>query len=127
MSDHGSIHWSELVSADVPASKAFFEAVAGWQIAEMPMPNGVYNVCMAGERPVAGIMGIEQIEADHPVPAHWMTYIAVDDVNAAVATTTANGGTVIRPPFDVPGVGRIAIIQDPGQAIVGIMTPTPQP
>ncbi len=29
-------------------------------------------------------------------------------------------------PFDIPGVGRIAIITDPGQGVCGIMTPAPQ-
>ena len=126
MSEHGSIHWSELVSADVEASKAFFTNIAGWSINEMPMPEGVYNVCMLGETPVAGIMGTEQIEADHPVPAHWMTYIAVEDVDASVTRVAGLGGEVIRPAFDVPGVGRIAIVKDPGQGIVGIMTPAEQ-
>lgn len=63
----GSIHWSELVSADVEASKKFFSQIAGWTITEMPMPNGAYNICMVDGAPVAGIMGIEQIQADHDI------------------------------------------------------------
>ena len=120
---HGSIHWSELVSADVEGSKKFFTEICGWTIQEMPMPNGPYNICMVGEQPVAGIMGVEQIEADHEIMPHWMTYLAVDDVDAETNKVTGMGGTVIREPFDVPGVGRIAIVMDPGKAVVGIMTP----
>ena len=52
-----------------------------------------------------------------------MTYLAVDDVDAETNKVTGMGGTVIREPFDVPGVGRIAIVMDPGKAVVGIMTP----
>lgn len=120
---HGSIHWSELVSADVEGSKKFFTEICGWTINEMPMPNGPYNICMVGEQPVAGIMGVEQIEADHEIMPHWMTYLAVDDVDAETRKVTGMGGTVVREPFDVPGVGRIAIVADPGKAVVGIMTP----
>ncbi|MEM7213546.1 MAG: VOC family protein [Pseudomonadota bacterium] len=120
---HGSSHWSELVSADVEGSKKFFTEICGWTINEMPMPNGAYNVCMLREQPVAGIMGIEQIEADHEIMPHWMTYVAVDDVDGEAQKVSGMGGTVIREPFDVPGVGRIAIIMDPGKAVVGIMTP----
>lgn len=120
---HGTIHWSELVSADVEGSKKFFTEVAGWTINEMPMPNGPYNICMVGETPVAGIMGVDQIEADHEIHPHWMTYVGVDDVEAAAGKVAAQGGTVIREPFDVPGVGKIVIVMDPGQGVCGIMTP----
>lgn len=123
---HGNIHWSELVSADVEASKKFFTEICGWTINAMPMPNGDYNVCMVGDQPVAGIMGVEQIEADHEIPPHWMTYIEVSDVDASIAAVAGAGGVVVRPPFDVPGVGRIAMVQDPGKGIVGMMTPAQQ-
>ncbi len=123
MTSHGEVHWSELISADVKGSKAYFQAICGWTISEMPMPDGTYSVCMAGEKPVAGILDVKQIQADHEISPHWMTYLHVDDVDGAVAATAENGGTVVRPPFDVPGVGRIAMVMDPGKAIVGIMTP----
>jgi predicted enzyme related to lactoylglutathione lyase len=125
MSQHGTIHWSELITGDVEAAKAFFSKVAGWQITGMPMPNGTYNVCMAGGRPVAGIMSCEMMgQPDHP--PGWMTYIAVDDVDAACEQTRDGGGTVCREPFDVGGVGRIAMIIDPSGATVGLITPAPQ-
>ena len=125
---HGEIHWSEYVSGDVAASKKFFTEVVGWTINEMPMPGGmVYNVCMNGERPVAGIMSVDVIRQQNPdAKPHWMTYIQVDDVDAAAKAVAANGGTVLSEPFDVAGVGRICITMDPGQAVVGIMTPAQQ-
>ena len=39
----------------------------------------------------------------------------------------AAGGAVLRAPFDVPGVGRICIITDPGGARLGLMTPAAPP
>lgn len=57
------------------------------------------------------------------VPPHWMTYIAVDDVDVALERTTANGGEIRAPAFDVPGVGRIGVISDPSGAVVSLMTP----
>lgn len=121
---HGSIHWSELISGDVEGSKKFFAEVCGWTIEAMPMPMGEYNVCKQGDTPVAGIMGVDQIEnPSHDIAPHWMTYIAVDDVDASVDQIKSSGGDVINGPFDVPGVGRIAIVMDPGKAVCGIMTP----
>jgi predicted enzyme related to lactoylglutathione lyase len=121
---HGNVHWSELISADVEGSKKFFTEICGWTINAMPMPMGEYNVAMVGETPVAGIMGVDQIQnANHEITPHWMTYLEVEDVDAAAAKIVGAGGQVINEPFDVPQVGRICIVMDPGKAVVGIMTP----
>ena len=40
-----------------------------------------------------------------------------------VAQAVQQGGKIIRPPFDVEGVGRIAIVADPTGAMMGWMTP----
>jgi len=56
------------------------------------------------------------------VPAHWMAYIAVDDVDAAAAKLDSLGGTLIHGPQDIPNVGRFCIIQDPTGAAVGLIT-----
>jgi predicted enzyme related to lactoylglutathione lyase len=52
-----------------------------------------------------------------------MAYLAVDNVDARVNKATAAGATLMRPLFDVPGVGRIAILREPGGAGIGWMTP----
>ena len=57
------------------------------------------------------------------MPAHWLRYFAVDDIAAAVVSTNATGGVVMRQPFDVPNVGRIAPITDPGGAPSGVVQP----
>ena len=57
------------------------------------------------------------------IPPHWFAYIAVDDVDARVAGATAEGATLLRPIFDIPGVGRIAILKDSVGAAIGWITP----
>jgi predicted enzyme related to lactoylglutathione lyase len=125
MSQHGAIHWSELITGDVEAAKNYFTRIAGWQIQDMPMPNGTYKLCMAGGKPVAGIMSREMMgQPGHP--PGWMTYIAVDDVDVACKKTAKTGGKVCREPFEVQGVGRIAMVMDPSGATVGLITPASQ-
>lgn len=127
MADHGKFHWNELMTNDVEAAKAFYAKVAGWTSEEMDMPEGgKYTVAMAGGEPAGGIMDMKQTQAPDGTPPHWFAYIAVDDVDARVAATKEAGGQVVMEPFDVEGVGRIAIIMDPTGAAVGIMTPAPQ-
>jgi predicted enzyme related to lactoylglutathione lyase len=52
-----------------------------------------------------------------------MSYLAVDDVDKRTAKATAAGAKLMRPIFDVPNVGRIAILKEPGGAGIGWMTP----
>ena len=55
-----------------------------------------------------------------------MAYIAVDDVDARVAKAVKAGAKLMKPIFDVPNVGRIAILTQPDGAGVGWMTPAQQ-
>jgi predicted enzyme related to lactoylglutathione lyase len=45
--------------------------------------------------------------------AHWISYVSVEDVDAAAKAASANGGKVIDAPYDIPTVGRTARIADP--------------
>jgi predicted enzyme related to lactoylglutathione lyase len=57
------------------------------------------------------------------VPENWLSYLAVDNVDARLRAAKAAGAKVMREPFDVPTVGRIAIIQAPGGATIAWITP----
>ena len=72
--------------------------------------------------PVGGIFDISGPDYAG-VPEAWMPYIAVDDVDARVKKAIAAGAKVMKPAFDVPNVGRIVILQEPGGAGIGWMTP----
>ena len=122
MSKHGTVHWSELMTNDVEAAKTYYGKVCGWQFSEMPMPDGTYYIAMKGDVPIAGIMGVENVFYEGQ-STQWITYLAVDDVDAAVKDTADAGGKVLQDCMDVPGVGRIAMIKDPGGVTLGIMTP----
>ncbi|MEO1249463.1 MAG: VOC family protein [Pseudomonadota bacterium] len=126
MTPHGFFHWNELATRDVEAAKTFFAETVGWTFDGMEMENGMYWVAMDGDKPIGGIMGMDGPQFEG-VPPHWMSYLSVDDVDARIAKTTANGGEVIVPAFDVPYVGRIAMIKDPTGAALGIITPANPP
>ena len=131
MSKHGSIWWSELMAEDAPAVAKFYAKVIGWQpfhasMGDMKKPAKAgepsYTLFMQDGQPMCGAMTMSQ--AGMPaVPPRWFTYIAVDDVDKACKVATVAGGKVVKPAFDVPGVGRMAFIQDPEGAVVGLGTP----
>ena len=124
MFEHGQFYWNELMTTDVEKAKAFYARTLGWSYDSMPMPEGEYHIIKQGEDMVGGLM---KMPADMPAgtPSHWFSYIAVDDVDARVTAVVAAGGKIVSPAFDVEGVGRIAIVEDPSGAVVGWTTPAP--
>jgi len=120
---HGIFVWNELNSRDVEAAKSFYAAALGWSFEAMPVDGGApYWIIKNGDVRVGGIFPLTAPEFAKS-PAHWLPYIAVDDIDARMAKITAAGGSVLRPAFDVPGVGRIGIVRDAEGATMGWITP----
>jgi len=115
---HGTFYWNELMTRDVEKAKRFYADTLGWSFEAMPMPDGTYWVAKAGDKAAGGIFDIKG-QQFAGVPESWMSYLAVDDVDARVKKAQAAGATLMRPIFDVPGVGRIAILREPGGAGIG--------
>ena len=123
MTAHGQFHWNELMTRNVEQAKKFYAETMGWSYDAMPMPGGTtYTIAMADGKPTAGIFDINGPEYKG-VPESWMPYIAVDNVDERVKKATKAGAKVMKPAFDVPNVGRIAILLEPGGAGIGWMTP----
>jgi predicted enzyme related to lactoylglutathione lyase len=120
---HGTFHWNELMARDVNAAKKFYADTIGWSYEGMPTPDGkTYWIAKIGGQPVAGLFDISG--ADYQgVPDGWMPYLAVDDVDARAKKAVAAGARIMKPAFDVPGVGRIVILMEPGGAGIGWITP----
>jgi predicted enzyme related to lactoylglutathione lyase len=122
----GGFVWYELMTTDAPAAETFYTRVVGWNAADAGMPGMTYILLTAGERQVAGIMGMPSQAAATPV---WMGYILASDVDGGAERVKQAAGTVHRPPADIPGVGRFAVVADPqGAAFMlfrGDGTPAP--
>ena len=122
---HGHVHWNELNTWNVEKARGFYGRTLGWTFEPVPMQDGGdYTVCRSAGELVAGIFELRKGMGLDDVPSHWLAYIAVDDVDARLPEVEAGGGAVRRPPFDVPGIGRIAIVQDSTGAVVGWITPS---
>ncbi|MEM5581514.1 MULTISPECIES: VOC family protein [unclassified Roseibium] len=124
MAEHGIFYWNELMTRDTGKARDFYGKSLGWTFTEVPMDEGVtYVLANLGDKPVGGIFPMTGPEYDG-VPEHWMAYVSVDDIDERLELARAHGGEIIRPPFDVPGIGRIAILKDSGGAVQGWMTPS---
>ncbi|HWA64097.1 MAG TPA: VOC family protein [Caulobacteraceae bacterium] len=128
MSDfHGRFIWYELITSDMAGARRFYGDVVGWTAQDMPTPPGAepYVAFNSDGSGVAGMMNLgEPMKAEGMFP-NWTGYVGVDDVDASVAEAEGLGGKTIRPPMDIPGVGRFAIVADPAGAVFAMMTPIP--
>ena len=120
---HGAFHWNELRTRDAERAKRFYETTIGWTFEAMSTPDGhTYWVAMSGGKPVGGLFPLTSPQFDD-VPESWMSFLAVDDVDMRVAKAIKGGAKLVMPIFDVPGVGRIAMLREPGGAGIGWITP----
>lgn len=126
MTDHqGLFIWYELITTDPEGAKAFYADVVGWTTSDMDMGGMIYTIVEAGGQGVGGLMLIPPEAKAMGAPPCWTGYVAVDDCDAAAAKATSLGGSVMKAPADIPGVGRFAIVADPHGAAFAIMTPAP--
>lgn len=115
----GAMCWREVNVRDLPVARAFYTALFGLEARALPDPGITYETLHLGDQTVGGILRMDE-HWPAEVPAHWMTYFAVDDLDAALQRVPVAGGKVCVPPFDTP-YGRIAVINDPAGAAVTIM------
>lgn len=115
--------WHELNTWQPEEALGFYGRTLGWSFEPMQLPDGIsYWTARKGGLPVGGIMGLNE-EQHAGIPSHWMTYMAVDAMDAAIEATLAAGGSLERSAVTVPGVGVLAVVADPAGALVGLMEP----
>ena len=72
-----------------------------------------------------GVLPLTDEMQQHGARPTWLGYVGVDDVDATVAAIEQAGGKALMPAFDIPGIGRIAMVADPQGAPFYVMKPIP--
>jgi predicted enzyme related to lactoylglutathione lyase len=121
----GSFCWAELLTNDTEKSTRFYGELFGWTTSTMPMPFGDYTMFWVPgadrEQKTGCIGGMMAIQPEMgQMPPNWLSYIMVEDVDAAAGRVTANGGTICCPPMDIPNVGRFCVFTDPTGATAAL-------
>ena len=118
--EHGVFSWNELMTTNVAAAKAFYHEALGWDLEDMSNIGMAYTIAKQGGREVAGIMTIP--DDAKGMPPAWGSYVTVDNVDARVERIQSLGGKLCHGPFDIPNVGRIAVITDPQGAMLSMIS-----
>ena len=121
MPKHGEFCWNELATTNLEDCKSFYSELFGWQFQQNDAVGMVYNeISIAGQERFGGMY--QMTEEFGEMAPHWMSYIAVDDVDATVRKVAELGGKVCVPPTDIPNTGRFAVINDPSGATFSLLT-----
>lgn len=112
----GAPIWVDLMTSDREKSIAFYGSLFGW-VADEPNPDfgGYTNLRLDGEH-VAGLMDTQEPS----MPDVWSVYLAVDDAAATVERARDAGAQVMVEAMAVGDLGVMAVIVDPGGAVIGM-------
>lgn len=110
----GTPIWYELLTNDAAASTTFYEEVIGWRV-QPPQPGDEkeYRTLDTGHGLVGGMMQLSDQMRSNGARPTWLFYIGVDDVDATAKKVEAAGGKILMAAFDIPNIGRLAMIADP--------------
>jgi uncharacterized protein len=121
VNEHGALSWSQLHTRDHEEALAFLAAVFGWTQQDF----GGTTVLSVGERGIATMADMPPGTPDG-IPAFWMAIFAATDPDATAAKAKELGGQAMVEPFDIPDVGRFAVLADPQGVAFGVITAPPE-
>jgi hypothetical protein len=123
----GQFSWNELVTQNTQAAGGFYGKLFGWKgtpFAPPGIPAGgpPYTVFKTDPSDAMGVGGMMQ--AMQPgAPSQWVPYVVVENADTSLAKAASLGAKVLLPVKAVPEVGRVAVIQDPQGATIGLHEP----
>ena len=116
----GSIGWFDLTVENADEVRAFYRQVVGWTETALDM-GGYSDHCMNQPDDGKTVAGICHARGSNEgLPAQWLMYITVADLDESLKQVEANGGKVVRGIREYAGQGRYAVIQDPAGAVAAL-------
>jgi len=121
----GSVGWFDLTVPDAEDVKDFYSRVVGWKYEPVPMGEGEYHdynmKAPESGLTVTGICHKRGINND--LPAKWLLYITVENLDKSVEECRLNGGQIIAVPKSMGKYGRYCVIEDPAGAVCALFEP----
>lgn len=121
----GSISWFDLTVPDAEDVRDFYSRVVGWKYEPVPMADGEYNdfnmKAPGSSLTVTGICHKRGVNND--LPARWLLYITVENIDKSAEECRLNGGKIIAGPKNMGKYGRYCVIEDPAGAVCALFEP----
>ena len=117
---NGAPCWVDLYTADPGRATAFYTELFGWTAQSTGEEYGNYiNFSKDGVL----VAGCAQSDPAYGGSDAWSLYLATDDAEKTVETAVAAGATVVAPATVVGPIGSMAMLNDVGQAAIGVWQP----
>lgn len=113
----GALAWCELVTRETETAKRFYGEWLGWET--RILEPGAYALFLRGGHPVAGMIRMADERPD--AASHWRVYFQVEDCGVSVEKARRLGGSCDLPPTPIPGVGTVALLNDPQGGFFALM------
>jgi predicted enzyme related to lactoylglutathione lyase len=117
--------WYELVTNDMDRAVTFYKKVVGWEVRDSGMPGMTYMIFGMDGKDVGGMMTWAGAGASS-MPPEWMGHIHTAMLDEELVRVTADGGTIVKPAQNIPGVGRFAVVKDPQKVMYLLFEPGQQ-
>jgi predicted enzyme related to lactoylglutathione lyase len=112
--------WSSLVTRDPDTDAAFYQAVFGYEVFDLPSDDGFEHVLLSTDNYARASSNALPPKASKLHP-HWLNFVRVISTTDAVAKVEALGGRVlVAPHLDRHG-GMVAVVADPAGAPFGLL------
>ena len=114
----------EIHAEDVQRAVDFYVAAFGWRTEDWSEFTGSPYIGVhtraEGEPGINGGLGGAANEFKGTVNT-----VGVDDIDAVLKKVIENGGQIVMPRDEIPGVGLLAYVREPGGAVIGLMQSFP--
>jgi uncharacterized protein len=117
----GTFCWVELGTSNAEAAKTFYSQLFGWDYTDNPVgPDMIYTILKLNGKDVGGLYQLSSEMTAQGIPPNWLNYISVINADETAAKAKSAGATLLKEPFDVSTVGRMAVVQDPTGAVFAL-------
>ena len=115
----------EIAGPDGPALRQFYGDLFGWEIQVQGEEMHNYGLVSANEGGIGG--GLFPTAEGTPARSYVTFYVQVDNIQAALDRAAGMGGKAIVPPMEIaPGMGSIAMFEDPAGNTLGLYSLPPE-
>jgi hypothetical protein len=121
----GKIIWRDLLTNDPAASQRFYGELFGWEFESVGdsynlRNSSAYTLIRHNGKLIGGMVDTLALNGRDDI-SQWVVLMAVEDLDARIATATANGGTIVAPSTDLQERGRLALVRDAEGALLGLL------
>ncbi|MDC0707659.1 VOC family protein [Stigmatella sp. ncwal1] len=120
-----AVAWHELNTTDREHAWTTYSELFGWRATgalNLGPEVGTYQMFTwdGAGRDVGGMVNTARFPSIH---THWLFYLTVEDLDAAIAKVRSSGGQALNGPMEVPGGDRIVQCEDPQGAAFALRQP----